>query len=104
MQLFHRTSIPAARAIVQHGFEDESWGFGSDDRTGRALTMQGVWLSDRPVSPEEGPPGAAVLEVELNLPEATLGAFEIRGVFDDARIWVIPADLVNRNSSIRIGG
>jgi hypothetical protein len=103
LQLYHRTTVSEARAIVQEGFQDEKWSFGADEHTGEPLLAVGVWLTDRPVTSEDGPPGPALLEVALELPEETLRAFEIGGVFEETRLWVIPAPLVNRNAAIRIG-
>ena len=70
--LFHRTLVSLARGILKEGFGDEKWGFGDEEHTGRALTALGVWLTDRPVDPDDGPPGAAVLEVELNMSDEEL--------------------------------
>lgn len=101
--LFHRTSIAEARQIARKGFEDEKWGFEiREDRTGQQKKMLGVWLSDRPLSEQEGPDGDAVLEVKLSLAEEALQAFELEGVFWDARLWVIPAALINPHVSVRI--
>lgn len=103
MKLFHRTSIAEATEIVRSGFTDAKWQFDTRDREGEALKVVGVWLSDRPLSDAEGPSGDAVLEVELRLSEDTLRAFELEGIFWDARLWVIPAEIVNPASRIRIG-
>jgi len=100
--LFHRTLVSLARAILKEGFGDEKWGFGDDQHTGRALTAVGVWLTDQPVDPDDGPPGAAVLEVELNMSDEELATFEVHGVLDEARLFVVPARVVNPRSSIRI--
>lgn len=101
--LFHRTSILEARQIVQKGFEDEKWGFEiRDDRSAQQKRMLGVWLSDRPLSEQEGPDGDAVLEVKLSLGGEALQAFELEGIFWDARLWVVPAALINPHASVRI--
>lgn len=101
--LFHRTTIAEARQIVRNGFEDEKWGFEiREDRTAQPTKMLGVWLSDRPLSEQEGPDGDAVLEVKLGLAEEALQAFELEGVFWDARLWVVPAALINPHASVRI--
>lgn len=100
--LYHRTLVSLARGILKEGFGDEKWGFGDEEHSGRALTAVGVWLTDRPVDPDDGPPGAAVLEVQLNMDDEELATFEIHGVLDEARLFVIPAKLVNPRASIRI--
>ncbi len=104
MLLYHRTLVSLAREIVKDGFADEKWGFGDDQETGQAITALGVWLTDRPVDPEDGPDGAAVLEVELDLPERDLERFEVMGVLDEARLFVVPSAVVNPRCRVRIGG
>ena len=102
MLLYHRTSIGDARTVMKEGFEDDKWAFGLRDvQTGENIKSVGVWLTDRPLSIEEGPPGDAVLEVKLDLSEETVLAFEIEGLFADARLFVIPAELVNSHSKVR---
>lgn len=102
MQLFHRTNIATAREIIRNGFVDEKWRFGRDDVTGQAIEAVGVWLSDRPLTPDEGPIGDAVVEISLAADEAALQRFELRGPTNNARLWVVPARLVNRRGSFRI--
>ena len=102
MKLFHRTSIAEATEIVRSGFTDAKWQFDTRDREGEPLQRVGVWLADRPLSGSEGPSGDAVLEVELALSDATLQAFELEGIFWDAKLWVIPAEVVNPAARIRI--
>ncbi len=62
--LYHRTTIGDARTIVKDGFENQKWRFENDDGTGEVKKAVGVWLSDRPLDGEEGPPGDAILEVD----------------------------------------
>ena len=93
-----------ARAIVRDGFVDEKWSFVTDDVGGEPLKMVGVWLTDRPASGEDAPPGAATLEITLALPEAALGTFEVQGVLAEAQLWIVPARVVNQHSGIRISG
>ncbi len=103
MIYFHRTSVSGAREIKSRGFEDDTWSFGLVDvTTGESIKQTGVWLTDRPLSLEEGPPGDAVLEVTMEFSEETLSAFELEGVFRDARLWVVPAEIVNPHSEVRI--
>lgn len=101
--LYHRTSIGDARHIARHGFEDLKWAFGQEDASeGEVRKAVGVWLSDRPLASEEGPGGDAVLEVTLELEEDALGPFELEGVLWDARLWVVPAGMINPRAAIRI--
>ena len=106
MRLFHRTSVSQAGAIIKAGFQDEKWSFGSDDENDgeTRLKVTGVWLTDRPLAWDDGPPGSATLEVMLDVPETQVNTFEIRGVLDDARLFVVPAELINPNSKVRIEG
>ena len=86
-----------------HGFEDDKWRFeAAQPGPRRQLKMVGVWLTDRPLGGEEGPGGDAVVEVNLELPEDALLAYEIGGVLDEARLWVLPAQLVNPHATSRI--
>lgn len=103
MVLYHRSTISGAREIMKNGFEDEKWSFGLRDAlTGETLRAFGVWLTDRPLSADEGPPGDAILEVNVDFSEETLQAFELIGVFQDARLWVIPTEIVSPHSEMRI--
>jgi hypothetical protein len=101
--LYHRTTIARARAIMADGFEDDLWDFGlRDARSGDEVESRGVWLTGRPLSNIEGPEGNAVLEVTLGLSDEDLAPFELEEIFPDARLWVVPADLVNQHMSVRI--
>ena len=103
MVLYHRSTIAGAREIIKHGFEDEKWVFGLHDAlTGESIKSWGVWLTDRPLDIEEGPPGDAMLEVRVGFSEETLQAFELLGVFEDARLWVVPTEIVSPHSQVRI--
>lgn len=103
MVLYHRSTIAGAREIIKHGFEDEKWSFGLRDAlTGESIQAWGVWLTDRPLGLEEGPPGDAMLEVQVDFSEEALQAFELLGVFEDARLWVVPTEIVSPHSQVRI--
>lgn len=102
MILYHRTSIAEAREIAKRGFTDEKWAFRLRGEGEEPTKMTGVWLSDRPLTEEEGPDGDAVLEVTVGVDEGTLQRFELDSVFWDARVWVVPAQLLNPHVSVRI--
>jgi hypothetical protein len=106
VRLFHRTTVSQAGAIIRAGFQDEKWSFGSEDESEAEarIKVTGVWLTDRPLAWDDGPPGSATLEVTIDLPEAQVGTFEISGVLDDARLFVVPANVVNPHSKMRIEG
>ncbi len=103
LMLYHRTSIGEARAIVHNGFEDQKWRFEHDvpgvEDVKKAV---GVWLSDRPLQQDEGPPGDAVLEIAMDVSEDALELFQLEGVLWDARLWIVPAELINTRSKVRI--
>lgn len=104
LTLYHRTSIGQAGEIVRRGFKDEPWTF--DIRDSRARDddppLEGVWLTDRPLSAVDGPPGNALLEVTVNLSESSLETFEIEGIFHGTKLWVVPAELLNPHAKSRI--
>jgi hypothetical protein len=103
MVLYHRSTISGAREIIKNGFGDEKWSFGLRDAlTGETVKAYGVWLTDRPLSVDEGPPGDAILEVHVDFSEEALQAFELVGVFQDARLWVVPTEIVSPHSQVRI--
>jgi hypothetical protein len=103
MVLYHRSTIAGARQIIKNGFEDEKWSFGLRDAlTGETVKAFGVWLTDRPLAVGEGPPGDAILEVHVDFSEEALQAFELIGVFEDVRLWVVPTEIVSPHSQIRI--
>jgi hypothetical protein len=103
MVLYHRSTIAGARKIIKHGFEDEKWSFGLRDAlTGETVKAFGVWLTDRPLAVGEGPPGDAILEVHVDFSEEALQAFELIGVFEDIRLWVVPTEIVSPHCQIRI--
>ncbi len=101
--LYHRTTIGEARRIVRHGFQDEKWGFIRDDPLSpRQIKVMGVWLTDRVLERDEGPPGDAMLEVVIEADESLIGAFEIDGAIADGRLWVVPAEVLNPRAKVRI--
>jgi hypothetical protein len=103
LTLYHRTSIGEARQIVKEGFRDQKWGFSVDDAvTERRVKAMGVWLTDRLLESDDGPPGDATLEVLLDADEVSLQPFELAGVLGEARLWVVPATILNPRSRVRI--
>jgi hypothetical protein len=103
LTLYHRTSIGEARQIVRDGFRDQKWGFSLDDSiTERRVKALGVWLTNREPQDDEGPPGDATLEVILQADETSLQPFELEGILPDARLWVVPASILNPRSKVRI--
>jgi hypothetical protein len=102
MRLYHRTNIAEAVEISRTGFKDERWSFDTRDRDGDDVKRTGVWLTDRPLSETEGPRGDAQLEVEVDLGDETLQAFELADIFWDVRLFVVPAEVLNPRARVRI--
>lgn len=101
--LYHKTSIADARQVLKEGYADTEWDFGlRDAKTGEDVTVTGVWLADRPLADEEGPPGDALLEVTVELPNEQLHSYELAGMLWNARLWVVPADTLNLHSQTRM--
>jgi len=100
---YHRTTIAEAREIMRRGFQDQKWGFDVEGLVSdRRLKVVGVWLTDRVPEEEDAPPGDAVLEVAVDPAPETLQVFEIPGVLGGAKLWVIPANLLNPVATARI--
>ncbi len=88
---------------TKNGFEDRELDFGLHDVvSGEEVTVAGVWLFDRALASDEGPGGDAMLEITLDVEEEALQAFELEGLFWDARVWVAPAEWVTANAKVRI--
>lgn len=103
LTLYHRTSIAEAREIVRRGFQDQKWGFDVEELVNdRRLKVMGVWLTDRVPEEDDAPPGDAVLEVTVDPTPETLKVFEIPGVLASARLWVVPAKVLNPVAKARI--
>jgi hypothetical protein len=102
MRLYHRTSIGEAIEIGHRGFRDERWSFVVRERDNMEVKLTGVWLTSRPLSEAEGPPGDALLEVDVDLGEETVAAFELEGVFWDVRLFVVPAEVLANRIRSRI--
>ncbi len=100
--LYTRTSIAAARAAQSEGFHDETWSFPIRGRDDDEVVVEGVWLTDKPLERFEGPAGQATLEITLDLSEEDLARYEHPEVFGHARLWVVPAALVNPTMRLRI--
>lgn len=91
VKLFHRTTIANARSIQRTGFRD-----------GRGSYMtrsehSGVWLSNVPLDENEGAIGDALLSLEID--EARIASFEWLEVGKPYREWLVPAAVINSESS-----
>jgi hypothetical protein len=88
VKFYHRTTRAAARAILDGGFRDGRGGSGFLD------PLVGVWLSNEPLTENEGARGPAVLF--LKIPIAAIRDFEVIEEGKPYREWVVPAGVVNR--------
>jgi len=79
-----------ARQILAEGFRNGRGTYMTDEE------FEGVWVSDRPLDPNEGAFGNAVLEIEISLPRAVLDLYEwTEEGPKDYREWLLPAALLN---------
>jgi len=94
LRLFHRTTAKNAKAILAKGFTDATGSFGTMDRyTGVLLTSQPVDVNAIDIT---------LIEVELDLDEDALAAYERREKGKSYREWLVPAVLVNAHMKLRI--
>ena len=94
MKLFHQTTAKNAKAILAKGFTDATGSFGTRER------YTGVLLKNQPVAVNEI--DITLIEVELDLDEDALAAYERREKGRSYREWLVPAVLVNAHTNLRI--
>jgi hypothetical protein len=88
MRLYHVTDV--AEAILREGFRD------GESNYGLAKTwLKGVFVSDEPLTVNEGVKGEQVLEVTLS-DETSLVDYELVQELNNYREWCVPAELLNR--------
>ncbi len=97
MILYHRTTEKAANAIISAGFRDATGTYG----TGTERT--GAWFSVVPFDVKEGAKGDVLLEVNLDVPESAIEAYEWIAEPPSSREWLIPAALANSGLVRRVG-
>ena len=97
MDLYHLTTSEAATSILREGFRDS---------TGNYLTTKefsGVWLCDSADAVYQmGRGGGTLLKVSLRILEADLAEYEWVEENKGYREWLVPADLINANSSVEV--
>ena len=96
MRLYHVTTVENAENILADGFRD-TIGYYMTSRE-----WSGVWLSNIPLDANEGARGDTLLFVDLELLERDIADFEWVEEFKSYREWLIPAQLINENASIRV--
>ena len=95
--LYHRTTTERAEAILQDRFRDHVGTYG----TGREWS--GVWLSDRPLTVNEGACGDALLQVSLDCIDSDICDYEwVQEPSFGYREWLIPAAFVNARASVSL--
>ena len=96
MRLYHVTTIESAEKIMADGFRDSVGSYMT------AREWSGVWLSNMPLDANEGAKGDTLLLVDLELSEPDIADFEWVEEMKGYREWLIPAQLINENASIRV--
>jgi len=96
MILFHRTDFDTAKVILREGFRDGIGNYLTEN------TYQGVWLSETPLDDNEGALGDTLLKVTVKLSPRKLADFEWKEEGKGYREFLIPADVVNANSTVKI--
>jgi hypothetical protein len=94
MNYYHRTN--AAEAIIRDGFRDAE---GSYMHVG--ITLRGVWISDVPLDGNEGAKGDQLFEIKFS-PDFDISEYELIEEEKPYREWCVPAEVVNRNGSVRL--
>lgn len=93
MRMFHVTTLERAKAILRKGFLNNRESYLTRN------TYSGVWLSDKPLSVNEGTKGSTVLAVDFAV-RPRLEQYEWIEEGKSYREWLVPAALVNKNARI----
>ena len=96
MKLYHVTDVAAARGILDTGFRDTRGGYGTIHE------RAGVWLSDQPLTANDGVLGDVILEVETDLSPDVLAAYEWVEEGKGYREFLVPAAIVNGRSKVTV--
>lgn len=96
--LFHRTTGPRASAILTEGFRDGLIHYGLQ------TTLEGVWVSNIALRPDQGVKGEAVLRIDIELGEEELAEYEWKEERLKHREWLIPANVLNTRGHIALDG
>ncbi len=96
-RLFHRTRAESVEAILRDGFYDsEQWlGCSGSD-------LEGVFLSDIPVTCQDGAKGEALIEVMFDIPEHEISSqFEFLDERQLFREFMVPAQFIREHAQLR---
>lgn len=97
-RLFHRTRAEAVDAILRDGFRDSDQWLGSSDSD-----LEGVFLSDIPVTCQDGAKGEALIEVMFDIPEHEISSqFEFIGEGQLFREFLVPARFISEHAKLRL--
>jgi hypothetical protein len=88
MIVYHVTD--AAEAILREGFRDAAGSYMLIE-----IVLEGVFVSDTPLSINEGCKGEQVLEVDLG-DVISLDQYELVEELKPYREWCVPAEILNR--------
>jgi hypothetical protein len=91
VQFYHRTPRSNAVHILSEGFKDGEGFYGCEVTE----PLCGVWLSQYPLTEDDGARGDMIFEVILNRAESELADFEIINEGATYREWCVPAAIVN---------
>lgn len=97
-RLFHRTRAEVVEAILRDGFRDsEQWlGCSGSD-------LEGVFLSDIPVTCQDGAKGEALIEVIFDIPEHEISSqFEFLDEGQLFREFMVPAQFIREHAKLRL--
>jgi hypothetical protein len=89
--LWHRTTSPAAAAILAGGFRDNA-GF---IVAGVGEEFTGIFVSNIPLDSNEGAKGSTLLRVLLARTEEDISEFELVEDGKTYREWIVPAAILN---------
>jgi hypothetical protein len=93
---FHTTDVAAAAEIDSTGF------WNGRGTYGLGIELFGVFVSDRPVGPNEGSKGMELFVVELP-DDLDLADYELVEEGKPYREWIVPADVLNAGSVRYVG-
>jgi hypothetical protein len=94
MIFYHCTD--SASTILREGFRDAEGTYGLEE-----VTLRGVFISDQPLSIQEGAKGDQILEIILPS-NCDLSDYELIEEGKPYREWHVPANVLNENGQVRL--
>ena len=96
MRLIHATNPLAAESILADGFRD-------GEKTIGGMPIRDVFLSNRPLDPNEGTKGSTLLIVDIEIEMVEIEKFEILDESATYREFVLPAELIHARGTVCLG-